>query len=988
MSSRLRSALRQELDWVVMKALEKDRSRRYQSALELAADIGRYLADELVTPRPPSRAYRLKKFARRHRAGVVMAALSLFALTTLAAVSTLFSIKLSESLRESNRRAAAFYFERGQAAFERNEVGPGLVSMVESWRSAVAARDPAWQHTARAALSAWQRQNPRVRFVFSHAEAIRSVGFSPDGRTAFTASLDNTVRLWDAITGQPIGEPLVHRLPPNVVVFTADCTRVLTGDEAGVSQFWDAATGKRSGPALIHGGPVRGLAISPDGKTVLTGSGGAPSGWRRQGPRPAQAGDYAPRVTQGYNLRLWDAATGRTLAATPLPIVRSAVVAFSRDGKEGIVFSNFWAARASSMDLVPVASSMDLATGKMRPEWQPNSSGGVKYLGSGPIFPGARGSVDRSVAFSRDGGAMLSALGGRAVFRRLDAQGTGGSPTDGQTKPEITMEHRGTGRPVGIATRTQGPNQGFIGHVGLPPGRAHQVEQPKAEITMEHRGPIRAVALSPDGQMALTAGEDYTARLWSTETGKPLTDPLVHQLAVNRVAFSPDGHIALTGSDDGTARLWEVPTGKRLGVPLVHQAPVRVVAYSPDGKSILTGCDDGQARLWDPAIDRRVGVTPASGGGRSQFRAAACSPDGELVLTGGEDGAVRLWDARTGDPLGQPWAHERPVHAVAFSPDVNTILIGTWMQARLYDAATGEPRCGPLVHQPGFVRAVAFSPDGRVILTGGDDCRAWLWDAATGRPMGMPMGHNKPVSAVAYAPDGRTVAVVADTDVQVFDTPATVPPGRLLKHPGIVRAVLYGPDGKTLLTRSDDGRARLWNAATGEPRGQPLTSRGPIRAVAFAPDGKAVITGGEDSGVQVWDAATGQPLGEPLVSKGSVHAVGYSSDGKTIFIAAEDGTARFWDSATRRSLGTPILIPEKLASLQLSASGTTLLALGQDGSVRFWGVADLPDDLHRVAAWIEVSTALTADPEGSIKPLDHDALQQRRALLSRLGGPP
>ena len=307
---------------------------------------------------------------------------------------------------------------------------------------------------------------------------------------------------------------------------------------------------------------------------------------------------------------------------------------------------------------------------------------------------------------------------------------------------------------------------------------------------------------------------------------------------------------------------------------------------------------------------------------------------------------------------------------------------------------------------------MAFSPDGKFALTGGDDCRASLWDTALGHPVGLPIVHKKPVSALAYGPDGRTVAVAADTDVFVVDTPSTVAQGRRLMHPGVVRAIIYSPDGKTLLTRSGDADARLWDVATGQPRGEPLTGRGPVRAIAFSPIGRAAVTGGDDGRVQLWDVASGQPLGEALEIKGSISApvelpaqrqpvrpgpipgesrirsrvVAYSPDGKTMITAAEDGTARCWDTATRRPLGKPIPIPGKLASLQLSVSGKTLLALGQDGSVRLWNVAELPDDLARVATWIEVLTGLTTDSEGSIKTLDNAAWQQRRAILDRLGG--
>jgi len=934
--ARLQSELRRELDWVVMKAIAKDRSRRYTSASELAADVGRYLDNEPVEARPPSRVYFLRKFARRHRTGVMMASLALLALIAVSVLSTVFTLELDSSLRESNRRAAAFYFERGQAAFDKDEVGPGLLSMVESWRSAVAARDPAWQHTARAALSAWQRQNPTVRFVLSHARAIRNVGFSPDGRTAFTASLDNTVRLWDVATGQPIGEPLVHRLQPNVVVFTADCTRVLTGDEAGVAQFWDAATGSRSGPAMLHGGPVRGLAISSDGRTILATSG----------------------TTAGtYELRHWDAATGQSLWR--MPLLFAALAAFSQDGRKG--FGICTHPRTAWL------CSMDLATRRPDPGWKDNSSGGVTYIRSGPIFPGAIGFQCRTVAFTRDGGAAL--FGG--VFRNLTVEEPGGSPAD----PRI---------PGGI------------------PG----------DVAMDHRGLLQAAALSPDGQIALTGGEDSTARLCSTRTGKLLVDPLVHQLAVNCVAFSPDGRTALTGSDDGTVRLWDVATGKRLGVPLVHQAPVRDVAFSPNGKHILTGCEDGQSRLWDLAIESRAGVS-LNRVSRSRILAAALSPDGELVVTGDESGEVRLWDAKTGESLVEPILHERAVHAVAFSPDGNTILVGTWSCALLYDAGTGKPVGGRLGHRPGFVRAVAFSADGRRMLTGGDDGFAWLWDSTTGQAIGFPMMQKVPVSGVAFGPDGKTLAIIVDTEVRIYETATTTPRGLPLMHQSAVAAVVYSPDGKTLLTAGNNGQVRLWSVATSEWVGVPLTNQGRVRAIAFSPDSKAFLTGGEDGTVQVWKAptfpsgrhpraggisengkeqvlnwVTVQPVGEALGGKGPLRAVAYSPNGRSLITATEGGLTEFWDATTRRRLGRPITLPPKLASLKISSSGTTLLGLGQDGMVRLWKVAELPDDLTRVSTWIEVLTGLTTDSEGSIKTLDHAAWQQRRAILDRLGGAP
>jgi len=1282
---RLNAAVDRDIETICLKCLKKEPARRYASAAELAEDLRLYLAGRPIHARPVGRAERLKLWCRRNRALASAIGLATIFLMAIAVVSVGFSVVLSRSLSESNQRLATSSFERGQRAFDNGEIGAGLLSMVESWRAAAAAGDPAWQHTARANLSAWGRLYPRLEGVMSHAKAIEHVGFNPDGRTAFTASLDNAVLLWDVATGQPIGKPLMHRRQPNVVVFTTDSIKLLTGDDAGVAQFWDAATGERSGPAMLGLGPVQALAISPDGKSILTATGPDMSEYIQiigKGPvthnipglvfiRPGES--YPQGGDTAGEIQLWDAATGERSGLPIMPEACVLAAAFSPDGKtilagcldktarlwdvatgnpigpamrhQGAVlavafspdgrfiltgsedrFARLWDAATSRLagELLPhqttvysVAFSPDGKTfltgcadltGRAGGRVQIWDSASRKALGepmphdgvsavafspngrlilAGPegnqarFFAVGKGTPERiiatpnqlpilALALSPDGQTLLWAGGnpdvgrtdiirrgapiggflsahdtatgrsikwresraepfravayrsdGRAVLvandwdaRILDA-GTGwslGAPLehrglvravafspngrlaltagsyghrilhrdvlDGGTSRRVPPDRvvrwndlgdirrwdtatgtarwqtefpfvkvvgfgrdgttcvavgRGVGSGVGSLELASGKVLRQKNAAGLSPGPARgrpilpgaigskdrtvtfsrdgecalftnplgqatflglsdalpaapSTSRPRPGLVpTEPQGPILAVALSPDGQVALTAGEDRTAKLWSTKTGKPLVDPLVHQAAVNCVTFSPDGRTILTGSDDGTARLWEVSTGKRLGVPLVHQSPVGAVAFSPDGKRILTGCEDGQARLWGSAIDRRAGVTPVFEG-RSRILTAVCSPDGELVLTGGEDGAARLWDARTGEPLGQPWVHEKPVHAVAFGPDGNTILVGTWMQARLYDAATATPRGALLTNRTGFVRAVAFSPDGKFVLTG-DDGGGCLWDTATGQAVGKPMAQNKSVSAVAYGPDGRTVAIVWGMEVRVYDPATTAPPGLLLQQEGIVRAVAYSPEGRILLTAAG-GEARLWEVATGKPLGNSLAHRGAVRAIAFSPDGKTVLTGGDDGVAQLWDVASTNPLGKSLSNKGTVSAVAYSPDGRTLITATEAGTTQFWDTATRRPLGNPIPTPEKLASLQLSSSGMTLLALGRDGSVRFWDVTELPDDLARVATWIEVLTGLTTNADGSIKPLDHDGWRQRRALLSRLGGPP
>jgi WD40 repeat protein len=168
-----------------------------------------------------------------------------------------------------------------------------------------------------------------------------------------------------------------------------------------------------------------------------------------------------------------------------------------------------------------------------------------------------------------------------------------------------------------------------------------------------------------------------------------------------------------------------------------------------------------------------------------------------------------------------------------------------------------------------------------------------------------------------------------------------------LLHQGVVSAVAFSPDGKILLTGSLDSTARLWDAATGRPAGPPLTHRSTVRAAAFSPNGKTVITASEDNTARLWDATTGQPVGPPLMHEGSVWAVAFSPDGRTVITGSNDTTARLWDIATA-----------------------------------------LPDELERVATWVEVVTGLELDEVGSASVLDSAAWHQRREKLKPMGGPP
>jgi eukaryotic-like serine/threonine-protein kinase len=512
---------------------------------------------------------------------------------------------------------------------------------------------------------------------------------------------------------------------------------------------------------------------------------------------------------------------------------------------------------------------------------------------------------------------------------------------------------------------------------------------PKMTFSHPQEG-VYAVAFSPDdGRTVLTAGREV-ARLRNVATGE--WHDLRHQGLLS-TAFSPDGRTVLTGSEDKTARLWEVASGRHVGDPLQHPSKVQGVAFGPEGKSVLTGCGDGKARLWTVAPARSMGRPLPHGGNRVNI--VAFNPKGGTVLTGGHGPEVKakVWDAVTGG-LSRSLEHGPWVKAAAWAPDGKLVLTGGFDKtAWLWDAATGQRLEPPLRHD-GWVEAVAFSPDGRTALTGSADGSARLWHTASGQPAVPPLRHERTVFAVAFSPDGKTVLTGSeDGTARLWNAATGEKIGQPLRHDEAVFAVAFSPDGATVLTGSRDKTARLWDAVTGRVRGQPLQHQGAVYAVTFSPDGQTALTGSADKYVRLWDARTGKLLRDDLRHDGAVRQVAFSPDGQLVLTGGEDQTARLWDRVTGQPFGPPWRHPGKVWRAAFSPDGRTVAAgsnsVGSGAAAWLWDVpAPAEGAAERVALWAQVITGWELDKAGIARGLDAETWRHRRRTLEEMGGSP
>jgi WD40 repeat protein len=347
---------------------------------------------------------------------------------------------------------------------------------------------------------------------------------------------------------------------------------------------------------------------------------------------------------------------------------------------------------------------------------------------------------------------------------------------------------------------------------------------------------------------------------------------------------------------------------------------------------------------------RHVVYTPGK-----QYAIWVVSREGNRALAGGKGWLTELWSLGTermqANSLGSSTANLR---AAAFSPNGRLVLTAAREKtARLWKTDTSKQLKFDFKH-PAEVRAAAFSPNGQYILTASDK-RAYLWNAATGKPfLGEPKGNS----------GGRIAGWWEVT------TGTRLP--ELLQHDGVILAVAFSPDGQKLLTAGEDRTARLWETATGRPLGKRLVHPGAIACVAFSPDGKMIVTGCDDHHVRLWDAATGQPVGPTLSHTGGVSAVAFSPDGHFLLTGSVDRTARLWDAHTGKMLGPPLWHPGEVEYVAFRPNGLTALTCAPDG-MRIWDMAALCRPLRSLYHLEEVffaafqgSSGLNSDKEATL----------------------
>jgi serine/threonine protein kinase/WD40 repeat protein len=834
--AKLTSLLRGDLDWIVLKALEKDRTRRYETANGLAQDVRRHLGNEPISARPPTAAYRFQKLARRNKlvfagAGALAAALLIgLALSTWQfleksaayrraaraeqeqsrlrlAAETAGQLAVAQAL-VARRQAYAADMNLAQAALAANNLGraqellnrhrPDGKSQISDFKSQIPVDLRGWEWRY-----LWQQCQSEALFTLCQlSNEVSALSVSPDDKwVAIGESGGGGISIWDLRARQEVarfpaeeaGELLVFSPTAPVLAFSAMDRRSRSGprNAGGLVRLWDAANRR-----IVRDIPVNGafsvLAFSADGSRLLTADGNT-------------------------EVSIWNVAEGTKLnginlpdagpAGRPLPWGNSAAVtpdfrlmAQSLGGGHIRVVDltsgqELWKVQAADENVTALAFSPD---GRMLASGAGFVESAVRLWGvaSGRELARLEGhrTYVRSLVFWPDGGTLASASGDQTIHL-WDIGALGAISSTSESQPRRPTQQR--------------------------PPELH----PYATLR-GHRLEVWSLALCPDHTTLVSGAKDGTVCVWDTAAVRREHTHVTLPVPVPVWALPLEGRGILTVERQGRVARWHGAGFQQCEPLLEVRANVLSGCFSEDERFLAVVTLGGGSQVWDLQRGERINdVAPKEGWG---LLVAFIAPSNHLLTQQMRDGSLREWDVTSGREVRRwPAAFSRPPGKRALSAGGQWFAtVGGEGRTEMLHLATGQARrfAMPLKQ----VSEVALSPDGRLLAAASVLGAGELWDTAAGRRMATLQGFLQGTHSVAFSPDSQRLTVGSNGNeaVKLWDSESFQELLTLSGQGSMFNPTAFSPDGNVLASRNSQGILHVWRAPSFEEIARREAERG------------------------------------------------------------------------------------------------------------------------------------------------------------------
>ncbi len=864
-AAKLPGLLRDDLDWIVLKALEKDRARRYQAASELAADLQRHLAGEPVQARPASPFYRLRRLARRHKlplftavivTGALFAGLGLSSWAFVSALLAGLGFSTWAFLKEQQQRRVAER-ERHAADVQRqlakaNELSSRRRRYVSDIQLAHQALQASQFGRGRRLLDAqrpqtpgevdlrgwewrwlWQQFRGEAAATLSRRhERVCSVSFSANGLRVAVGWSDGRVEV-RALEGDVPPRQLQDAGAPALVAFSPVDDALVFSSPGGLARRHDFATGRESflcrAPAEIHD-----LSFSRDGSrlAILTRGGGGNTPWPDTTPRsPAAAATMVDGCASAETALVIDANDGQILHRLPVP------------------------------------------------------------GGGGQFFNNARLSPDHTRLYVTCGAFLeprllcLAVADGQLLWERVARTSRGGRKLTGFSAMDLSPDGRLLATATGYEERII---QVWNALTGEP-----------ISVLDGHRDYVTALAFSCDGLLLASASADETVRLWDAQTWREHASPLQgNGDEVTAVAFSRDARHVATGSKDGLALLWE-PSARSANGRQPLPESTKFAFLIPGGKFAFALSKENQRSYVEVAANRPIPLNlqnPRQGFyGGPNFLGFPDPANGHAfrLYETVESGARLLAELPLGRPFADWFAYSPEKRLLAWTEPGSEVVHLTSI-----DQAVSEI---DLVSQEGIHLPASFDTTGRFLLCVGPGGDARVWDIAARRRLPEAEGFFSPFGMTVF---GNLRNALGTNAIREWVSAAVRPRATPLRFtrldaapkgfwpPGSVTCRAYSRDGRTTAIATENGSVLLFDAERQEKIATLHGRAHSVFALAFTPDGTRLLSAND----AIWDLATAQEL-VTLSAVGALHSIAqFSDDGNTLLVGSWHGLGeyQFW----------------------------------------------------------------------------------------------